>query len=473
MTGDADAVVIGSGPNGLVAAITIARAGHRVLVVEAKSTPGGGMRSAELTEPGFRHDVCSSIHPMGLASPALRTLPLERHGLRWIQPPAPLAHPLDDHSALLHRSVAATAGGLGGDGRAWTCLFAPVVDGGLGLVDDVLDGVRLPDHPIALARFGRTAVRSAAGLVRSRFAGTDAGALFAGVAAHSIMPLDRPVTAGVALFLGGLGQLVGWPIPAGGSQAICDALVAELTSLGGVVECDREITDLAELPSSAVVLADVSPRQLVGIAGGRLPRRTRRQYRRFRHGPASFKLDYALSDPVPWRDPLTAEAGTVHLGGTLAEIAASESAVWRGEHPERPWVLVAQTSLFDPARAPPGKHTLWAYCHVPNGSTVDMTAAIEGQLERFAPGFRDTVIARHSTSPAQLEANNANYIGGDIAGGVTDWRQLFTRPTVSLRPWRTGARGLYLCSASTPPGAGVHGMCGLHAARLALARELR
>ena len=468
-----DAVVIGSGPNGLVAAITIAGTGRRVLVVEGQTSPGGGTRCAELTEPGFVHDVCSAIHPLGIASPALRTMPLERHGLRWIHPPAPFAHPLDDHTVVLERSVEATAANLGVDGKAWDRLFAAAVDSGLGLVDDVLSPLSLPDHPIALARFGLDGIRSAAALSRSRFEGDDAAALFAGVAAHSFLALDRPVTAGFGLFLALLGHVAGWPLATGGSQAIADALVAELRAHGGEVECARPVRRLDELPSSRVVLADVAPRNLVAIAGDHLPARTRDQYLRFRHGPAAFKLDYALSEPVPWRDPATAKAATVHVGGTFDEIAAAELIVNRGNHPEHPYVLVAQPSLFDDRRAPAGRHTLWAYCHVPNGSTVDMTAAVERQIERFAPGFGETVIARHRTMPADIEAGNANCVGGDIAGGIADLRQLFTRPRVSLRPWATGAPGLYLCSASTPPGAGVHGMCGLHAARLALQRELR
>jgi phytoene dehydrogenase-like protein len=470
---DYDAVVIGSGPNGLVAAIMIARTGRRVLVVEAQPSAGGGTRSAALTEPGFIHDVCSAIHPLGIASPALRAMPLERHGLRWVQPAAALAHPLDDHTVLLERSVDATSARLGSDGKAWTSLFAPVVDGGFGLIDGVLSPLSLPRHPIAMARFGLTALRSASAVRRSSFVGDEAAGLFAGIAAHSMLPLDHRVTAGVGLFLGALGHLVGWPLAASGSGAIGDALVAELQSHGGELECGRPVNSLADLPSSTVVLADVAPRNLATIAGDRLPRRVRKRYLRFRYGPAAFKLDYALSAPVPWRDPATATAATVHVGGTFDEIAAAEETVSRGGHPERPFVLVAQPSLFDPTRAPAGRHTLWAYCHVPNGSTFDMTDAVERQIERFAPGFRDTIVSRRRTMPADIEADNPNYIGGDITGGVTDLRQMFTRPTVSLRPWVTGAPGLYLCSSSTPPGAGVHGMCGWHAAKLALARELR
>lgn len=473
-TTEYDAVVVGSGPNGLVAAVTIARTGRRVLVVEAQPTAGGGARSAELTLPGFTHDVCSAIQPLGIGSEAFRALPLEQHGLRWIHPDAPAAHPLDDRTVMLERSVAATVAGLGAGGRSWTRLFGPFERDGLELVDGVMSSLRVPRHPLRMVRFGLDAVRSADHIASSRFRDdADAAALFAGLAAHSIMPLDRGFTAGVALFLGGLAYAVGWPMVEGGSQAIIDALIAELIANGGELECDRPVRSLDDLPTSAVVLADVSPGALAAMAGSRLPNRVQRAYRRFRHGPGVFKVDYALSQPVPWKDPVTARAGTVHLGGTFAEIAAGEAAVWRGEHPERPFVLVAQQSGFDPSRAPSGGHTLWAYCHVPANSTLDMTDAIEGQLERFAPGFRDTVIARHRAGCADIEAGNANYVGGDIGGGVTDLRQLFTRPRLSLRPWTTGAPGLYLCSASTPPGAGVHGMCGLHAARLALARELR
>lgn len=467
-----DAIVVGSGPNGLVAAVTIARSGRRVLVVEAAPTVGGGMRSAELTEPGFVHDVCSAIHPLGIGSPAMRALPLERHGLRWVHPDAPLAHTLDDHSVVLERSVADTAAHLGADGGAWRRLFGRFEHDGLEIVDGVLSALSIPRHPLRMAGFGRSAVRSAQHLVR-RFDGDDATALFAGVAAHSILPFDKAATAGVGLLLGGLGHAVGWPMAAGGSQSIADALVAELRVHGGEVECDRAVRSLDELPPSRVVLADVVPRNLAAMAGDRLPARVRRAYERFRHGPGVFKVDYALSAPVPWRDPATARAATVHVGGTFAEIADAEAAPWRGEHAERPFVLVVQQSLFDPSRAPAGRHTLWAYCHVPAYSTVDMTDAIDRQIERFAPGFRDIIIARHVAFPSDVEAGNANYIGGDISAGVNDVRQLFTRPTVSLRPWITGAKGLYLCSASTPPGAGVHGMSGFHAARLALERELR
>lgn len=468
-----DAIVIGSGPNGLVAAVTIARAGRRVRVVEAEPTPGGGTRTAELTGPGYHHDVCSAIHALGIASPALRDLPLEAHGLRWIQPDAPAAHPLDDHTVVLERSIDDTAAHLGADGRAWRRLFGAFAgERGQDLVDSVLSILSVPHRPFTLARFGLHALRSVRGIA-SRFSEPDAAALFAGLGAHSILPLDQTASAGPGLLLGGVAHLTGWPIAAGGSQSVADALIGELRAHGGEIECGRRVERLADLPPSTVVLADVAPRHLVTIAGDRLPPRARRSYLRYRYGPAAFKVDFALSAAVPWRDPATARAGTVHLGGTLDEISAAEADVARGRHPDRPYVLVAQQSRFDPSRAPAGHHTLWTYCHVPAGSTVDMTDAIERQIERFAPGFRDTILERHVTDPAALEAGNANYIGGDIGGGVADLRQVITRPRISLRPWATGSPGLYLCSSSTPPGAGVHGMCGLHAANLALRRELR
>ena len=465
-----DAVVVGSGPNGLVAAITMAAAGRRVVVFEAAATPGGGCRTAELTEPGFRHDVCSAIHPFAVASPAFRELPLEAHGVRWIQPEIAAAHPLPGGAALLHRSVDATAAGLGVDGAAWRRLVAPFLSAGPPLVDSLLSPLSLPRHHLVdLARFGLTGLRGATSIARARFR-TDAGAgLLGGLAAHAVLPLDRPMTTGYGLTLGAVGHLVGWPIPTGGSQAITDALVAILVAHGGEIVCDHRVADLAALPPATVVLADVAPSQLVAMAGDRFPDRARRRWTRFRHGPGVFKVDYALSAPVPWSDPDVARAGTVHVGGTIDEVAAAEAAVARGQHPAAPFVLVAQPSLFDPGRAPPGRHTLWAYCHVPAGSTLDMTARIEAQIERFAPGFADVVIARHTMTAADFEAYNANYRGGDISGGATDWRQFVSRPVLSPHPWRTPVDGVYLCSASTPPGGGVHGMCGLHAARLALA----
>jgi phytoene dehydrogenase-like protein len=468
-----DAVVIGSGPNGLTAAATIASAGRSVEVFEAAPDPGGGARTAELAESGFRHDTCSAIHPMGITSPAFRSLGLDGHGLRWIHPESPLAHPLDDRTVLLERSVTATAEGLGDDRAAWERLLGPLADDVDALTDEVLAGVHVPRHPRVLARFARHGLSSATAVGRRLLVTADARALLAGLAAHSVLPLDRPLTAGVGLLLGAVGHAAGWPMAAGGSQAITDALIDVLVGHGGVVHCNRPVHSLDGLPPARVVLADVSPPALARIAGDRLPARYRRRLDRYRYGPAAFKVDYALAEAVPWRDPATARAATVHVGGTMDEIATAEVAPWQGRHADRPFVLVAQPSLFDASRAPAGRHTLWAYCHVPPGSAVDMTTAIEQQLERFAPGFRDVVIARRVTTPADFEVSNANDVGGDITGGVTDWRQLLARPVARLHPWRTPMPGLYLCSASTPPGAGVHGLCGWYAARLALRRELR
>jgi len=464
-----DAVVVGAGPNGLAAAIALAQAGKSVLVVEARDTVGGGCRSAELTLPGFLHDTCSAIHPLGLGSPFFRTLPLGEHGLEWIQPPAPVAHPLDDGTAvMMERSVEDTARGLGADATAYRRLMGPVVERWDALVPDLLAPLHLPRHPVALARFGLAALRSARGLAEARFRDERARALFAGLAGHSIVPLERAATAAIGLVLGAAAHAVGWPLPRGGSRRIADALAAQLRSLGGEIRTGHVVESLDALPPARAVLCDVTPRQLLTLAGDRLGGRYRRQLERYRYGPAAFKVDLALSGPIPWRAGDCVRAGTVHLGGTLAEIAASEAEVGRGRHPERPYVLLAQQSLFDPSRAPAGKHTAWAYCHVPNGSAVDMTERIEAQIERFAPGFRDLVLARSVLTPARLHDLNPNYIGGDINGGAQDLGQMFTRPAPRIVPYSTPVRGLYICSSSTPPGGGVHGMCGYHAARAAL-----
>ncbi len=468
-----DAVVVGAGPNGLAAAIRLCEAGRRVLLVEAADRVGGGSRSAELTLPGFVHDVCSAIHPLAVSSPYLSTLPLERYGLAWVHPDAALAHPLDDGpAAVLERSVDATAAGLDGDGAAWRALIGPLVDAWPTIRDQLLGPPRPPRHPLKLARFGRSAVRSAARLARSRFSGPRAQALFAGMSAHAFVPLERPLTAGYGLTLGISGHAVGWPLARGGSQAIADALAAHLRALGGEIVTGTTIATLAELPPADAMLLDVSPRQLVAIAGDRLPAPVRRQFARFRYGPGVFKVDYALDGPVPWKAAGAERAATLHLGGTLDEIAAGERDVAAGRHPDRPFVLAAQQTLFDPTRAPAGRHTLWTYCHVPSGSAVDMTDRIEAQLERFAPGFRDRVLARTTTTCAKYEAYNANYVGGDISGGANTGLRALVRPRWTLRPYGTGAPGLYLCSASTPPGGGVHGMCGYHAAE-ALLRDTR
>ena len=445
----------------------MARAGRRVVVLEAAPTPGGGCRTAELTLPGYRHDVCSAVHPMGVGSPVMRALPLEEHGVVWRHPEVPLAHPLDGTAAVLHRSIEATASRLGDDGDVWRRLVGPLVDGGLPVLDDFLSPLTLPHHPLQLARFARFGLRGA-DRAATHLHTSEARALLAGLAAHSVLPLERWMSAGVGLMLAAYAHVVGWPVAEGGSQAITDALVAILRAHGGEVVCDHPVTSLDELPPDAIVLADVSPSALVEMAGDRMPARARRRWSRFRRGPGTFKLDYALSAPVPWADPDVARAGTVHVGGTFEEIAAGEAAAARGEHTARPFVLVAQASVCDPTRAPHGGHTLWAYCHVPRGSDVDMTGPVEDQIERFAPGFRDVVAARHVMTARQREAYNRNDIGGDITGGMTDWRQFVSRPVLARRPWRTPVRNVYLCSSSTPPGGGVHGMCGYHAARTAL-----
>jgi phytoene dehydrogenase-like protein len=464
-----DAVVVGSGPNGLAAAITFAQAGKSVLVLESRDTIGGGCRSAELTLPGFVHDVCSAIHPLGLGSPFFRTLPLHEHGVEWVHPPAPVAHPLDDGTAVLvERSVQETARGLGPDSGSYERLMAPLVADWDRLAPELLGPLRPPRHPIAMARFGLQAIRSARGLAEARFRGERARALFAGIAGHAILPLERRATAAIGLVLGTVAHAVGWPLPRGGSQRIADALASYLRTLGGTIATGSPVESLDALPPSRAVLLDVTPRQLLRMAGDRLRGLYRRQLEAYRYGPAAFKLDYALSGPVPWRARDCGRAATVHLGGTLAEIAASEAAVGEGGHPERPYVLLAQQSLFDPSRAPAGKHTVWAYCHVPNESTFDMADRVEAQIERFAPGFRDLVLARSVLTPARLQEHNANYVGGDINGGAQDLRQMFARPALRVVPYSTPVRGLYICSSSTPPGGGVHGMCGHHAARAAL-----
>ena len=450
-----DAIVVGSGPNGLAAAITLARAGCAVQVLEAQPTIGGGARSVELTLPGFVHDVCSAVHPLAVASPFLRSLPLVEHGLEWIDPPAALAHPLDDGTAaVVERSVERTAASLGPDGPAYENLVGRVARDWPLLEQNLLAPLRWPRHPFALARFGLHAVRPAA---RPPFAGERARALFAGVAAHGMMPLENRLTGAFGLVLGALAHVAGWPFARGGSQRITEAMAAYLRSLGGEIVAGVPVHDL---PSARTVLFDLSPRPLLAIAGNRFPERYRRKLERYRYGLAAFKVDWALDAPIPWRAAECARAGTVHIGGTLEEIAAGEREAWAGRPPERPFVLLAQPSLFDPTRAPAGKHTAWAYCHVPNGSQADMLPRIEAQIERFAPGFRERVLARHVTPPAEIERHNANFVGGDIAAGVPDLRQRLA--------YATPVRGLYICSASTAPGVGVHGLCGWYAAQRAL-----
>ncbi|HEV2069358.1 MAG TPA: NAD(P)/FAD-dependent oxidoreductase [Acidimicrobiales bacterium] len=463
-----DAVVVGAGPNGLAASIRLAQAGASVLVVEQHDQPGGGCRSAELNLPGFLHDVCSAVHPMGAASPYLRSLSLADHGLQWLHPEVLLAHPLDDGSAgVLLREVEDTARAL--DDPGWSRLLGPLVESW----DDVLDSVlapvlRVPRHPLSMGRFGLRALWPATVLASRMLANDRSRALFAGIAAHSVNALERPLTSAAGILLAGAGHAAGWPVAAGGSQRIVDALVSSLGQLGGRIETGRRIRSLGDLPATRTVLFDTAPRDLLAVAGARFTPGYRRRLGRYRHAPGSFKVDYALSGPVPWTAEECRRAGTVHVGGTLAEVAAAEADVAQGRHPERPFVLVAQQSLVDAGRAPVGQHTLWAYCHVPAGSTLDMTGALEGQLERFAPGFSDLVLARTVSTAGQLEAYNPNCVGGDIAGGATDGLQLLFRPIASAHPHRTPAPDIFLCSASTPPGGGVHGMCGFWAAQEAL-----
>ncbi|HEY2983501.1 MAG TPA: NAD(P)/FAD-dependent oxidoreductase [Jatrophihabitantaceae bacterium] len=463
-----DAVVVGAGPNGLVAAVTLAMRGREVLLVEAADHVGGAMRTEELTLPGFRHDVGATVLPLALASRAFREIELE---VEWAHPPVAAAHPLDDaDAALVYRDVERTASGFGRDGRAWRALIGATARAGYPLVDTLMSPLGVPRTPFAAARYGISGVLPATALARAAFRTEAARAAFAGMSAHSMLSLRQPITAGYGMLLAALAHSVGWPVVRGGSQGLADALAARLLRLGGEIRTGMRVGDLAELPPARSVLLDLTPRQVLEVAGDRLPHRYRRRLSRFRYGPGVFKIDWALDAPVPWRDPRVGDAGTVHLGGTLDEVAAGERAVSNGEHPARPFVLCVQPTVADPSRAPLGKHVLWAYCHVPNGSSVDMTAAIEGQLERFAPGFAERVLARHVMPPKALEAFDANLVGGDIGAGAADLRQFIARPVLSRHPWATPVPGLFLCSSSTPPGAGVHGMGGWQAARLAMKR---
>ncbi len=472
MTADGfDAVVVGAGPNGLVAAVTLATYGRRVLLVEAADRVGGALRTEELTLAGFRHDVGATVLPLALASQAFRTLRPEADGVEWAHPPVPAAHPRDGADAgLVHRDVERTANGFGRDARAWRAIIGTTARAGEPLVDTLLAPLGLPHAPFAAARYGIGGALPASVLARGAFRTDAARAVLAGMAAHSALSLRQPITAGYGMLLAALAHSVGWPVVRGGSHVFADALAARLLRLGGEIHIGTRVADLGELPSAPVVVLDLTPRQVLEVAGDRLPRAYRRRLDRFRYGPGVFKIDWALDAPVPWRDPQVAEAGTVHLGGTLDEIAASEHEVAKGRQPARPFVLCVQPTVADPSRAPAGKHVLWAYCHVPNGSDIDRTAAIEAQLERFAPGFAERVLARHVMAPKALEAFDANLVGGDLGGGSAELRQFVARPVLSARPWATPVPGLYLCSASTPPGAGVHGMGGWQAAMLALRR---
>jgi phytoene dehydrogenase-like protein len=469
-----DAVVVGSGPNGLAAAVELARNGRSVAVLEAEDVIGGGTRSGELTLPGFVHDLGSAIHPLGVASPFFGQLPLEEHGLEWVHPPAPLAHPFDDGPAvLLERSVEKTADSLGPDGAAYVRIMRPLVESVGELAPAFVGRPRPLHHPLALMSTGLRSLRPARGLAEDLFRGEKARGLFAGNAAHSFLPMEERPSALFGFALGVLGHAVGWPFPKGGAQNIADSLSSYLRSLGGEVHTGHRVRSLSDVPETRTVLFDLTPRQLLAVAGEHFPGSYRRALGRYRYGPGVFKVDYALDRPIPWKDEACLRAGTVHLGGTLDDISASEAAVGRGEHPERPFVLLAQQSLFDPTRAPAGKHVVWAYCHVPNGFTWDMTGRIEAQIERHAPGFRDRILARHTMGPADLHRWNANHVGGDINGGAVNLRQLLGRPALRPNPYSTPATGLYVCSSSTPTMGGVHGMGGYFAARSALAGVLR
>ena len=464
------ACVIGAGPNGLAAAIVLAQAGLSVDVYEAQPEPGGGARTMELTLPGFVHDFGSAVHPLAIGSPFFSSLPLSEHGLQWIHPSAPLAHPLDDGTAvMLERNWDDAVSELGEDGAAWRRLFMPFATHWSELAEDALRPVRiLPRHPFLLARFGLDAIRSAQSLANAKFRTHRCKALFAGIAAHSVLALDEPFSAAAALMLGAAAHAVGWPIPRRGAQSITQALCGFLGTFQAKVRTSVPIESLSALPKYDLTLCDLTPRQLLQVAGSRLEQPFRRRLERYRYGPGVFKVDYALSSPIPWRAAGCLRAATVHVGGSMEEIAASENAMRHGLSPEKPFVLLTQPSLFDATRAPPGKHTAWAYCHVPNGSDFDMLGRLENQIERFAPGFRDCVLARRIFRPADLESMDANLIGGDIVGGASDMRQMLFRPT--WRQYATSAPDIYLCSSSTPPGGGVHGMCGFNAANLALSR---
>lgn len=465
---DYDAIVVGSGPNGLAAAILMQQKGLSVLLLEAKAEIGGGLRSAELTLPGFTHDICSAIHPLAAASPFFRTLPLQQFGLEYLYPDVNAAHPLDNGTAaILKGNVADTAQLLGADEDAYRKVIGSVTQAWPEIDSDVLGPLHFPKHPFTMANFGLKAMPPATFLA-SRFKTTEARALVAGMAAHAMQPLTHTATSAIALVLMAAGHLQGWPIPKGGSHSIANALAAYFISIGGTIETNTYVKSLSQLPSAKAILFDLSPKALLQIAGHQFSSLYKWQLERYRYGMGVYKVDWALDAPIPFTAEGCRGAGTVHIGGTLEEIKAAEQQTWDGSHPEKPFVLLAQQSLFDSSRAPQGKHTAWAYCHVPNGSTKNMTDAIENQIERFAPGFKERILAKHTMDTRQMEEYNANYVGGDINGGVIDIRQLFTRPALRYSPYKTSAEGLYICSASTPPGGGVHGMCGYWSAKRAL-----
>jgi phytoene dehydrogenase-like protein len=468
-----DIVVVGSGPNGLSAAILLQQAGMKTILLEAESTVGGGMRSAELTLPGFTHDICSAIHPLAAGSPFLSTLPLQKFGLEFVPPTIAAAHPFDDgSSAKIMTSIHDTSSGLGEDERAYQKLMDPLVKDWPRIVGDVLSPFHLPQHPLAVTRFARWALQPAGKLARNQFKGEKAKGLFAGMAAHGMLPFEKMVSSAAGIVLMIQAHRKGWPMVKGGTQQMANAMSAYFVSLGGEIQCGFRVNCLKDLPEARAVLFDLAPKQILKIAGQGFSPFYQNQLEKFRYGMGVFKVDWALDGPIPFHAEDCRKAGTVHLGASFAEISANESSTIHGGHPEKPFVILAQQTLFDPSRAPEGKHTAWAYCHVPAGSTTDMKTAIEKQVERFAPGFRERILSTHTMNAKQLEEYNPNYVGGDINGGVQDIRQLFTRPALQRSPYRCSGKGIYICSASTPPGGGVHGMCGYHAAKRVL-RDLK
>lgn len=469
-----DALVIGSGPNGLASAITLARQGMSVRVIEGQEQIGGGLRSAELTLPGYMHDICAAVLPLSRVSPFFRRLPLQEYGLAWIEPEIPLAHPFDDGTAaVLLRSVAETAAELRRDAHAYELLMGPLVEHQEKLLGEILRPLHLPHHPLLLAHFARYGLRSAKGLAQASFVTDKARGFFAGLSAHAMVPLEKTATAAFGLILAMLGHAVGWPIVQGGSQRLADAMLSYFKALGGEVITGHPVTSLEDLPDARTLLLDLTPRQILHLAGNRFPGNYCRQLQNYRYGPGVFKIDWALSEPIPWRAGACRKAGTVHLGGMFEEIEASEREISLGRHPHQPYVIVAQQSLFDCSRTPTGRQTAWAYCHVPHGSAVDMTARIEAQVERFAPGFRELILARHTFTAVGMEQHNPNYVGGDINGGVQDLRQLFARPAMRIVPYSTPDAHIFICSSATPPGGGVHGLCGLYAAEAVLKLHTR